>query len=57
MWVLGFNITNWSSWNAPLSFALWIVAKLLCSCLLLFDAIIDLHAMDKKLFNDFLVGW
>ena len=38
------------SW-APLSFSLWIVAKLLCSCLCVFVAINDLHAMDKKMFN------
>jgi hypothetical protein len=31
------------------------VAKLLCSCLCLFDVIVDLHAMDEKAFNDFLI--
>ena len=36
-----------------LSFALWIVAKLLCSCLRLLDAIVELHAMVEKMFNDF----
>jgi hypothetical protein len=30
--------------------------KLLCSGLCLFDAIDDLQAMDKKLFNDFCIG-
>ena len=49
-WVLG--STNWrlleSSW-APLSFSLWIVVKLLCwTCLCLFDAIVQLYAMDGK---------
>ena len=48
---LGFYVcTNWrllkSSW-APLSFALWIKAKLLCFCLCLFNAIVELHAMDE----------
>jgi hypothetical protein len=42
------------SWD-PLSFALHIVAKLLCFCLYLFDAIVELHAMNEKLFNDFLI--
>ena len=45
-----------------LEFGLWIVARILCSCLLLlfflffflFDAIVVLHAMDEKTFNDFL---
>ena len=31
-----------------LEFALRIVANLLCSCLCLSDAIIDVHAMDEK---------
>ena len=31
------------------------VAKLLGSCLCLFDAINELHAMDGKMFNDFLI--
>ena len=29
------------------------MAKLLCICLCLVDAIVELHAMDEKLFNDF----
>ena len=37
-------------------FVLWIVAKLLCSCLCLFDASIELHYMNEKTFNDFLLG-
>ena len=40
-----------------LEFSLWIVGKLLCSCLCLFDAIIELHTMDERNdFNDFLIG-
>ena len=39
-----------------LEFVLWIVAKLLCSCLCLFDASIKLHTMDEKKSNDFLLG-
>ena len=31
-------------------FPLSIVAKSLCSCLCLFDAIVKLHAMDEKYF-------
>jgi hypothetical protein len=26
----------------------WVVAKVVCSCLCLFDAIVELHAMDEK---------
>ena len=29
-------------------FSLYIVAKLLCSCLCLLDAIVELHAMDER---------
>ena len=43
------------SW-APLSFALWIVVKLLCSCHCFLHAIVELHAMDEKMFNNFLIG-
>ena len=43
------------SW-APLSFALWIMAKLLCPCLCLLDAIFEFIVMDEKMFNDFLIG-
>ena len=32
----------------PLSFAIQIMAKLFCYCHCLFDAIVDLHAMDGK---------
>ena len=38
---------------APLSFAHWVVAMLLGFCLCLFDAIIELHALNEKTFNDF----
>ena len=34
----------------------WIMTKLLCSSLCLFDTIVKLHAIDKELFNDFLIG-
>ena len=34
------------SW-VPLSFAHWIMAKLLCSYVCLLDAIVKLHAMDE----------
>ena len=33
-----------------------IVANLLSSCLCFFDAIIELHALDEKALNDFLIG-
>jgi len=37
-----------------LEFVLWIVAKLLCTCLCLFDAIVELHPIiDDKIFNTF----
>ena len=39
-----------------LSYALWIMAKLLYSCLCLFYAIIESHVIDEKMFNDFLIG-
>ena len=38
-----------------LSFSPWIVAKLLCSCLYLLDASVELHAKDEKMANDFLL--
>ena len=40
--------------SAPLRFALQVVAKLLCSCLCLFHAIIALHPLNEKKFIDFL---
>ena len=42
--------------HAPLSCALHITAKLLCSCLCLFDAIVELHAIDEKMFMIFSLG-
>ena len=41
---------------ASFHFVVHIVAKLLCFCLCLFDAIAELYAMDDKMFNDFLNG-
>ena len=32
------------------------VTKLMWFCLCLFDAIVELHAMVEKMFNDFLIG-
>ena len=43
------------SW-APLSSSLWTRTKLLCSYLCMFDAIVELHAMNEKMFNDFFIG-
>jgi hypothetical protein len=43
------------SW-ASLSFALWIVANLLYSCLSWFNISVRLHAMNWKTFIDFLIG-
>ena len=37
-----------------LEFPLRVVAQLFRSCLCLFDAIVELHAMGKKIFDDFL---
>ena len=56
----GFLVSsNWRllecSWT-PLSFDLQIVVQLLCSCLYLIDAIIELHATNEKKFNEFLIG-
>lgn len=38
-----------------LEFALQVKVKLLC-CSCLFVAIVRLHAMDEKMFHDFLIG-
>ena len=54
MWVLG--LYKLEVLGALIGFSLWIVAKLLCSCLSVLDANIELHAMDEKMFNDFLLG-
>ena len=32
------------------------MTKLLCSYLWLFDAIVEFHVMDEKMFNDFFIG-
>jgi len=57
--LLGSRFTTWRltkhSW-APLCFALWIAAKLLCSFLCMLDTIVGLHATSEKMFNDFLIG-
>ena len=49
------GVYNWRllefSWD-PLSFALQIVAKLICVCLCLLDAIVELHAMVEKTNNN-----
>ena len=57
IWVLGFyKVKAHGSWT-PMSFAIWIVAKLLCSLVFVsLDAIIKLHAMNERMFNGFLVG-
>ena len=51
--------TNWRllecSW-APLSYSLPIVAKLLYCCLCLFDAIIKVHVVYEKMFNENIIG-
>ena len=49
IWVQDFR--NWRILKclwAPLSCDLWIVAKLLCSCLCLYDTVVGLHGMDEK---------
>jgi hypothetical protein len=58
-WTLHLISSFFTKWRilecsrAPLSFSLRTVAKLLFSCLGLLDAIVKLHAIDKKKFNDF----
>ena len=52
IWVIG-QARGFCSW-APLSSALLIEANLLCSCLCLFDAIVELHAM-LEVVHDFLI--
>ena len=46
-WVLGYTRPLECSW-APLSCALQIVTQLVCSCLSLSDAIVELHSTDGK---------
>ena len=49
IWILAFtNETLLELSCASFSFALQIMANLLCSCLCLFDTIAELHAMDEK---------
>ena len=52
---LGFRFLQIEGSWAPFSFSLWIVAKLSSSCLCLLDAIVELHAINEKMFNDFLI--
>ena len=40
---------------APLRLLSRFVTKLLCFCLCLFHVIDELHAMNEKMFNDFLI--
>jgi hypothetical protein len=46
----------WSVHELPQIFSLQIATKLLCSCLCSFDTIVEFHAMDEEMFNDFLIG-
>ena len=50
------RVCIWVMGSRNSSFSLQIVVKLLCPCLCLFDAIVKLHAMDKKKFIDLLIG-
>ena len=52
IWVLGFINFKLLESSCVLSG----LRLLLCSNLCLFDAIVELHAMDENLFNDFLIG-
>ena len=57
IWVLVFN--KLKAHGVPM--ALWVLhstswLKLLCFCLCLLDAIVELHAMDEKMLYGFLVG-
>ena len=49
IWVSRFLQTSgsWSAHWASFSYALWFVPKSLCSCLCLFDMIIELHTMNQ----------
>jgi len=55
IWVLGQARGSWSAHGVLRVFFAWIVAKLLCSCLCLFDVINELRVMDEKMFNYFLI--
>ena len=54
IWVLGQARSFLECLWVPSCLALRIVAKLLCSSLCLFDAIVELYAINEKLFNEFL---
>ena len=55
IWILGFyKLEALGTLMGFLKFSIWIVASLLCSCLCLFDTIVELHAMDEEKFIDFL---
>ena len=57
IWVLGFyKLKSLGALMSSLEFCSWIVAKWLCSSFCLFDELDELHAMDEKIFNDFLIG-
>ena len=43
------------SW-APLNYNVQIAAKVFFSCLCLLDLIVELHAMNENMFDDFLIG-
>ena len=53
-WVLG--VFKPDVLGASLSFALHIVVVLLCLCPCLFDAGVELHVEDEKMFNDLLIA-
>ena len=56
-WVIGvYKLEVLGVVMGSIEFALHIVDKLLCFCLCLFDAIVELHAMDDKMFIDLLIG-
>ena len=56
-WVLGiYKLEDLGVLMGSVEFALDILAKLLWFCLCFLDAIVELHAMDENLFNDFLIG-
>ena len=49
----GWDCTIWPQVNWD---HVWMSPKLLCYCLCLFDAIVELYALDRKMFIDFLIG-
>jgi hypothetical protein len=48
IWVLGFHKLEALGALMGFNLSLWIVAKLLCTYLCMFDTIAKLHAMDEK---------